>query len=73
MEVKIGIQQAARELVLEVDHSAEEVGTLVAEALASDGVVTLVDTKGRQVFVPAAKLAYVEIGTSTAGSVGFLR
>ena len=44
-----------------------------ADALGSDGVVALTDTKGRQVFVPAAKLAYVEIGSSTVGSVGFLR
>ena len=73
MEVKIGIQQAARELVLDVDHSAEEVAKLVADALGSDGVIALTDTKGRQVFVPAAKLAYVEIGSSTVGSVGFLR
>ncbi len=28
-------------------------------------MLTLTDTKGRTVLVPAAKLAYVEIGTST--------
>ena len=35
----------------------------VAEAIGSEGgVVTLTDTKGRRVLVPAARLAYVELG-----------
>ncbi|GAA1999320.1 MULTISPECIES: DUF3107 domain-containing protein [Nocardioides] len=71
MEVKIGIQQAARELVVETDESAEAIGQLVATAVDAGGVVTLRDSKGRTVIVPAAKLAYVEIGNSVAGQVGF--
>ena len=68
MEVKIGIQQAQRELSIE---TAEQVQQQVATAVESGGVVTLTDTKGRTVLVPAAKLAYVEIGTATVGTVGF--
>lgn len=72
MEVKIGIQQAQRELVVEVGESAEEIEKLVSEALSGDGgVITLTDTKGRKVVVPGAKVAYVEIGTGVAGTVGF--
>lgn len=71
MEVKIGIQQAARELVVDTDDSADTVGKVVAEAVATGGVVTLTDTKGRTVIVPAAKLAYVEIGGGVHGQVGF--
>ncbi|GHJ59676.1 ATP-binding protein [Nocardioides sp. OK12] len=71
MEVKIGIQQAQRELSVETDETAEQVQQQVAAAVESGGVVTLTDTKGRTVLVPAAKLAYVEIGTATVGTVGF--
>lgn len=72
VEVKIGVQNTARELVIETDETNEAVAKLVAEAIAAaDGVITLTDTKGKVTVVPAAKLAYVEIGRSTAGQVGF--
>jgi len=72
VEVKIGVQQAQRELVLEVDGSAEDIEKQVSEALASEtGVITLTDSKGRRLLVPGAKVAYVEIGTGVAGMVGF--
>jgi hypothetical protein len=72
VEVKIGIQQAAREIVVDTDESADAVEKLVAGAIGTDGgVVTLTDTKGRKVVVPAAKIAYVEIGGGVVGQVGF--
>ncbi|GAA4371508.1 DUF3107 domain-containing protein [Nocardioides caricicola] len=71
MEVKIGIQNAVRELTVETDESAEAVEKLVADAISGEGVFTLADTKGRRVIVPSAKLAYVEIGHGTVGQVGF--
>ena len=71
VEVKIGVQNAARELSVEIDETADRVAELVSEAVASDGVLTLSDTKGRRVIVPVAKLAYVEIGHGTLGQVGF--
>jgi hypothetical protein len=72
VEVKIGVQQAAREVTIDVDLSAEEVEKLVSDAIASEGgVVALTDTKGRRVVVPGSKVAYVEIGSGVAGTVGF--
>ncbi|GAA1478645.1 DUF3107 domain-containing protein [Nocardioides aestuarii] len=71
MEIKIGVQQAQRELVVESEASADEVQKLVADALTAGGVLTLSDTKGRTVVVPVEKLAYVEIGGGVAGQVGF--
>ncbi len=72
MEVKIGVQYAPRELVLESAQSADEVAKAVADALKADlGVLTLVDDKGRRVLVPADKLAYVEIAESEQRRVGF--
>ena len=72
MEVKIGVQVATRELVLESAQSADEVAAAVAESLRADlGVLTLVDEHGKRVLVPADKLAYVEIGESEQRRVGF--
>ncbi len=71
MEVKIGVQNAPRELTIDADIDAEHVEKLVAEAVAAGGVLTLTDTKGRRIVVPAEKIAYVEITTSLTGTVGF--
>ena len=72
MEVKIGVQFAPRELVLESSQSPDEVAKAVDEALRADiGVLTLVDEKGRRVLVPADKLAYIEIAENEQRRVGF--
>ncbi|WP_187645745.1 DUF3107 domain-containing protein [Streptomyces sp. TRM49041] len=72
MEVKIGVQHAPREIVLESGQSAEDVERAVAEALAGKAqLLSLTDDKGRRVLVPADRLAYVEIGEPTARRVGF--
>jgi hypothetical protein len=71
VEVKIGVQHAHRELVVESVDSPADIAKAVADALANDGVLTLVDEKGRQVIIPAAKLAYVEIDEAQARKVGF--
>jgi len=71
VEVKIGVQYAQRELVVETEETAETVEKLVGDAIAAGGLFTLTDVKGRKVFVPAERIAYVELGTGTAGHVGF--
>jgi len=71
VEVKIGVQPAPRELIVETDDTTENVEKVVAEAVASGGVLTLTDSKHRKIMVPASKLAYVEIGGGVAGQVGF--
>jgi hypothetical protein len=70
MEVKIGVQNANRELVIDSDQEGDDVEKLIREGL-EQGVLTLTDSKGRRVVVPADKLAYVEIGSPTVGQVGF--
>lgn len=70
MEVKIGVQNANRELVLDIDQSGDDVEKAIAHAIES-GLLSLTDTKGRRVVVPADKLAYVEIGSPSVGQVGF--
>jgi hypothetical protein len=72
VEVKIGVQNANRELVLDSGQSTDDVEKAVSQALSGDGsVLVLTDTKGRKILVPTDKLAYVEIGSSSSGQVGF--
>ena len=73
MEVKIGVQHVARELVVD---SAESQEAVVAAVSAAAGrrrprLLALTDERGRQVVVPSDKLAYVEIGEPETRRVGF--
>ncbi|AUG79554.1 ATP-binding protein [Kitasatospora sp. MMS16-BH015] len=72
MEVKIGVQHAPREIVLDSTQTAEEIEKAVADALAGSAkVFSLTDEHGRRVIVPAERLAYVEIGEPSVRKVGF--
>lgn len=65
MDVRIGVTQAPRELSIEVaDDESEDLAAKVDAALSGAvDVLWITDKKGRRVGIPAAKLAYVEIGT----------
>ena len=71
MEIRIGVQQSPREVVLESGLSPEAARDAVAKALKSGEVLTLTDDKGRTVVVPGDKIAFVEIGAAQSGRVGF--
>jgi hypothetical protein len=71
MEVKIGIQHAAREVVVETDEDRDAIVAKVSAAVSQDTVLDLTDTKGRTIMIPGSKVAYVEIGGGVAGQVGF--
>lgn len=71
MEVKIGVQYAPRELVMESAQSPAEIERIVTDAIAGDGTLSLTDEKGRRIIVPVSKLAYVEIAEAAPRAVGF--
>jgi Protein of unknown function (DUF3107) len=75
VDVRIGIIQTAKELEIELSEGADrdEVLKQVEAALAApDGVLWLTDKHGRQIAVPAKKVAYVELGAASEGRrVGF--
>lgn len=71
MEVRIGVQQAAKEVVLNSESTPEAVVAAVTEALAAGGLLTLSDARGRTILVPADRLAYVEVGSESERRVGF--
>ncbi|MFF8818267.1 MULTISPECIES: DUF3107 domain-containing protein [Leucobacter] len=70
MEVRIGINQSARELSFETDSSAEELSTLIQAA--PTGLVSLTDSKGRTFLVNRELISYVELGSDTSRKVGFV-
>lgn len=72
MEVKIGVTDSPRELVLSSAQTPVEVEKLVTEALGRDsGVLALTDEKGRRFLVQNSRIAYVEIGAADGRRVGF--
>ncbi|MBD8078240.1 DUF3107 family protein [Cellulosimicrobium arenosum] len=71
MEVTIGVQNLAREIVVETDETAESVAKAVTAALGGAPALELTDAKGRRVIIPTATLGYVEIGTEEQRKVGF--
>jgi Protein of unknown function (DUF3107) len=75
MEVKIGVVYTAKELMVELDGTADELVASIQDALKADSpVLWLEDSKGRRLGVPADKIAYVEIADEEATQkVGFGR
>ena len=71
MEVRIGVQHAPRELVLESTDTPAAVAKKVNEAVKSGTMLDLVDDKGRRILVPADRLAYVEVAAAEPRRVGF--
>ncbi|MHC6230343.1 DUF3107 domain-containing protein [Arthrobacter sp. MMS24-T111] len=71
MEIKIGVQNVGREIVLESDQDAETVAKTVGEAINDGTQLRLKDDKGRLIIVPGSALAYVEIGAEEVRRVGF--
>ena len=71
MEVKIGIQNVGREIVLESALDADAVAKIVGEAISKGSDLRLTDEKGRQIIVPGSVLGYVEIGAEDVRRVGF--
>lgn len=72
MEVKIGISDSPRELVLNSAQTPGAVEKLVSDALGKEsGLLSLTDDKGRRYLVQNTKIAYVEIGAADGRRVGF--
>jgi len=72
VEVKIGVTDSPRELVLNRAQTPAEIEQLVTEAIGKDsGVLALTDEKGRRFLVQNTRIAYVEIGAADSRRVGF--
>lgn len=74
MDVRIGVSQTAKEIEVELADGSDpaKIKASLDAALAKGGTFWITDKKGRQVGVPAEKLAYVEIGSpDEARRIGF--
>jgi hypothetical protein len=72
VEVKIGVADSPRELVVSSGQTPEEVQALVSAAFAdASGTLSLEDDKGRLYLVPSTRIAYVEIAPAEVRRVGF--
>jgi hypothetical protein len=75
VEVKIGVQHSPRELVIDSPKTPDEIAADVAAAMGGatkDGLLSLVDDRGRRVVVPVDRIAYVEIAPADKPRVGFI-
>ncbi len=74
MDVRIGVTHTPKELEIELDDDADP-ATVKAdlEAAIVDGRIAWVtDRRGRQVGVPAEKIAWIEVGSpDTDRRIGF--
>lgn len=72
VEVKIGVQHVARELVVETSLTPDEVEQALTKALSTgQGLFTLDTEQGERVIVPVEKLAYIDVGDTEPRRVGF--
>ncbi len=65
MDVRIGLTQTPKELEVQLDEDTDPaaVRKQVEDALADSATLWFTDRRGRQIGIPAEKLAYVEIGS----------
>jgi len=67
VDLRIGVTQAPRELSIELAEDADRdaLKAKVEDALAgSTDVLWVTDKRGKDVAIPAAKIAYVELGSA---------
>lgn len=74
MDVRIGVIHTPKEIDLELadDVDRDQLVKSIEKMIGSDGgVLWLTDRKGARVGVPAARIAYVQIGAHEDRRVGF--
>ena len=75
MEIRIGVTYSPKEIEIDLadELSGDELVEQISASVGEEGAMLwLSDKKGRRVGIPAAKLAYVEIGAPRSDRrVGF--
>ena len=74
MDVRIGVIRTPKEIDIEMpdDSDGERIAKDIEQQVANGGMLWLTDRKGRRYGVPAAHIAYIEIGGPDEGRrVGF--
>ncbi len=65
MDVRIGLTQTPKELEVQLadDADPDSVREQFQQAIDGNSTLWLTDRRGRQIGIPTAKVAYVEIGS----------
>jgi len=74
VDIRIGVADSPREVAVVVsdDTDREKILADVQAALAGEiATLHLIDDKGKDVIVSAARMAYVEVGAEGANPIGF--
>lgn len=71
MEVKIGIADVSREVTVTTEDNSDELVARLHQALEAGGLFEIIDDKGRRVVIPAARVAYLDLGAEDVRPVGF--
>ena len=72
LQVRIGVQNVPKELVVDTAESADEVTDALSDALAApNGVLVLKDRRAGRIVIPAARVGYLEIAEDEQRNVGF--
>ncbi|WP_375028160.1 DUF3107 domain-containing protein [Actinomadura sp. GTD37] len=72
MQVRIGVQNVPKELVVDTTQSADEVTDALSDALGDPhGVLVLKDRRAGRIVIPAVRVGYLEIVEDEQRSVGF--
>lgn len=70
-EVRIAVTRVSSDIVFESAMTISEIKSAVTQALTSGAPLTLSDTKGHEIIVPADKIGFVEVGDPSSRRVGF--
>ena len=74
MDIKIGLADTPRELVIKLPEGQNDFLSTIEQAIdAGQATVKVVDEKERTYLIRTDRVAYVEQGSTTARSVGFMR
>ncbi len=74
MDLRIGVSNAIREVVVELadETDRDQLRAAIDQALTGETVLWVTDKRGRHIGVPGGKIAFVELGSAeTDRRIGF--
>lgn len=71
MKVVIGVRDVVRELIVDVDMSAEDFTQAVRHAITENQILELTDAQGAKVMVPGSAIGFTQIAADEPRRVGF--
>lgn len=71
MEIKIGLADSAKEIIIQVDTDIDGITKKFEADLANQNISRFEDREGRVFLIQTSKIAYLEIANSTTRPVGF--